>query len=74
MSALFGGTPQLPPPAPITPPKPPPTPVDPAIAKARDKSKQQAALAEGRDKTILTSGLGLTDAAPSGTKKIVLGS
>lgn len=59
--------PPLPPPAP-----PPPTAADPAVARARSDNRQRAALALGRDKTILTSGQGLSDGAGSG-KKTLLG-
>jgi hypothetical protein len=57
----------LPPEAP-----PPPTIVDPVVKKAREQNRQQAALALGRDKTILTSSQGLTEEA-STTKKTLLG-
>jgi hypothetical protein len=60
-------TPPLPPPAP-----PPPTAADPAVARARSDNRQRAALALGRDKTILTSGQGLSDSTGSG-KKTLLG-
>ena len=59
--------PPLPPPAP-----PPPTALDPAVARARESNRQRAALAQGRDKTILTSGQGLTDLV-SPAKKTLLG-
>lgn len=72
--SFFGGggsgpsVPPLPPP-----PPPPPTPVDPAVVKARASNRQQAALAGGRQSTILTSAQGLTSNA-STTKKTYLGS
>jgi len=60
------------PPAPVPAPAPVPTPRDPQVVKARSREKQVAALAQGRDSTILTSGLGLTTRA-NGAKKTVLG-
>lgn len=60
-----------PPPPPPEPP-PPATEVDPAVQKARANSKQRAALATGRNRTILTDPSGLTgDVATSG--KTLLG-
>jgi len=71
---FFGGAPSIPAPPPPPPPPPPlPRPLDPAITRARRKDRQQAALAQGRRGTILTSGLGLTDPATS-AKKTLLGS
>jgi hypothetical protein len=49
-----------PPPPPPAPP-PPPQEQDEAVKKARGTSKQKAALAGGRNATILTSAQGLTD-------------
>lgn len=67
-------TPPMPPvPEPPAPLPPPPQAQDPAIVRARTRSRQQAALAEGRGSTVLTSGLGLTTPASS-TKKTLLGS
>lgn len=64
-------------PQPLPPlPAPIPTPQkqDPAVTTARQKSRQQAALAQGRDSTILTGGLGLIGGARSSAKKRLLGS
>ena len=70
---IFGGPPSIPaPPAPPPPPPPPPKPQDPAVTSARARNRQQAALAQGRGATILTSGLGLTTPATS-AKKTLLG-
>lgn len=62
-------------PLPLPPAAPPPQPQrqDPAVAQARKSNRQQAARAQGRGSTILTSGLGLTTEA-STTKKQLLGS
>jgi hypothetical protein len=51
-------------------PAPPPTVVDPAVKAAGAKNRQLAALAGGRDSTLITGGL--TDPA-STAKKQVLG-
>ena len=60
-----------PPPPPPAPP-PPPTEVDPEVTKARTQSRQRAALASGRNSTILTAAQGLTgDVSTSG--KTLLG-
>ena len=68
---IFGG-PSIPSPPPLPPPPPPPPkPLDPAITRARTRDRQQATLAGGRDKTILTSGLGLTDKAVSANKSLL---
>ncbi len=65
--------PPLPPPLPPPPPPPStPTAADPAVAAARLRQRQRAALAGGRQSTITTSGLGLL--TPAGTaKKTILG-
>ena len=68
--------PALPPPV-----APPPTPVDAAVVRARQISRQRAALAGGRQDTILTSPQGATDEATvaaaqlsgANTKKTLLG-
>jgi hypothetical protein len=64
------------PPIPPTPPpvEPPPQAQDPAVVRAKTKNKQQAALAQGRQSTVLTGGLGLTSGAETGAKKTLLGS
>lgn len=61
-----------PPPLPPAPP-PPPTEVDPAVKRARTENRQRAALAQGRDSTILTSPQGLTNTPMASTKKSILG-
>lgn len=63
--------------SPAPPPPPPPLPdppkeTDPAIKKARDNERQRAALAAGRDSTILNGGAGVTAPATIG-KKTLLG-
>jgi hypothetical protein len=65
--------PEAPPPPPPPAPLPPvPTAQDPAVTKARSTSKQRAALASGRNSTILTSSQGLEgDVTTSG--KTLLG-
>ena len=69
----IGGSPKSPPVPPLPPePAPPPTALDPAVMKARQNSRQAAALAGGREKTILTSGQGLTTPATT-VKKTLLG-
>jgi hypothetical protein len=78
MCVFSSPSPPPPPPPPVIPPPPPlpdppPTPVDPAVTRARTKDRQQAALAQGRSATVLTSGLGLTSEATS-AKKTLLGS
>lgn len=50
-----------------------PTKADPKVGATRKKEKQIAALAAGRDSTVLTQGLGLTGAAPSSAGKALLG-
>ncbi len=52
------------------PPPPPPEPTSKDVTAAREKNQAQAALAEGRSSTILTSGLGLTTPATTAPKKI----
>ena len=49
-------------------PAPSPTPQDPAVRAARRKNRQVAALAQGRQSTILTSGLGLSTPTTSARK------
>jgi len=61
-----------PPPPPPPPAPPPPEAQDPAVSRARRLDRQQAALAGGRQATILTGGLGLTTGA-DGARKTLLG-
>ena len=69
----LGATPPAPPPPPKPAPLPEaPTPVSKEVVNARSRSRQQAALAEGRKGTIATSPLGLTTQA-STAKKALLG-
>lgn len=68
----FGGTPATPTPPPLPPEAAPPvTPVDPKVKEKRDRTRQQAALAEGRGKNILTSPLGLTTEATTAPKQLL---
>lgn len=70
----MGGGGSAPSPPPLPPPlPPPPTPADPAVTAARDKNRQIAALAAGRDSTIQNSGgaQGLSD--PLDNKKQLTG-
>jgi hypothetical protein len=64
--------PRMPAPPP-PPPAPPPTPQrqDPAVGAARAQTRHTAALAAGRDKTILTSGFGLATPAVSAKKRLL---
>lgn len=65
-------SPKTPEPPPLPPPAaPPPTPVDPAVQRARLDNRQRAALALGRDRTILTSAQGLLDTPMSGKKSLL---
>ncbi len=59
----------------VAPPPPARLPLksDPKVRSARRKDKQAAALAEGRDSTILTRGLGLIGPAKSSAGKRLLG-
>lgn len=59
--------PPLPPP-----PAPAPTPLDPQVQKARTDERKLAALAAGRQGTILTGGQGL-EPLDNTTRKILLG-
>jgi hypothetical protein len=61
-------------PAPIVVPTPvaAPTVDDTEVKAAEEKQRKLAALAKGRESTILTGGLGLTDEAPT-TQKTLLG-
>lgn len=62
-------------PAPIPlppPPAPPPTPLDPQVQKARTDERRLAALAAGRQGTIVTGGQGLQP-LDNTTRKILLG-
>jgi len=61
----FGSTPTPAAPAPPTPPKDPPTKADPAVKQARDDERQRAALAAGRQGTVLTGGV----TAPANTTR-----
>lgn len=68
----FGGAPSVQAPPPLPPPAPPPpTEVEPEVRKARAKNRSAAALAGGRQSTILTSSQGLT--APTEAGKQLLG-
>lgn len=68
----IGGSPKTPEVPPLPPPAaPPPTAADPAVARARDSNRSRAALALGRDKTILTSSQGLEPVEQQ--KKTLLG-
>lgn len=64
------------PPSPPPPPPPPelpvvPKPTDKEITATRNKARAQAALARGRQDTILTSGMGLTTPAPTAPKTVL---
>jgi hypothetical protein len=64
-------------PKPQTPAPPPPLPepakeTDPAVARSRASERSRAALAAGRDSTVLTGGASLTDTANT-NKKTLLG-
>jgi len=59
------------PPPPAPPPPPLPTPVDPAVKKARADNRQAAALAGGRQSTVLTTSQGLTDVVADGRKTVL---
>lgn len=70
----IGSTPSVP--APPTPPPAaaepkPTTPVDPNVKRRREDIRQEAALAEGRGSTILTSPLGLTTKASTAPKQLL---
>ena len=68
----MGGSPTPPAPPPPPPPAPPaPTPVDPEVRRARSNNRNKAALAEGRDATILTSPVGLTKKASTAQKSLL---
>jgi len=70
----IGGSPSVPAPPPPPPaPPPPPKKTDPAVQQARVANRQQAALMQGRQDTILTSGQGLTDPVNQTAKKSLLG-
>lgn len=63
---------RLTPPPPLPPaPTPVPTKQDPAVLKARQRERRQAALSAGRGSTVLTSGLGLTTEASSAKKSLL---
>lgn len=49
----------------------PPDPAGTEVQKARAKARARAALAQGRDDTILTSGLGLTSPATTAPKTVL---
>lgn len=53
-------------------PPPPPTPVDPAVSRSRQRERSNAAIAQGRASTILTTPQGLLGEAET-TKKTLLG-
>ena len=65
-----GGSPS-PPPLPPE-PAPPPTMLDPQVVRNKATNRRRAALASGRDSTILTGPQGLSP--ETGTLKTVLGS
>jgi len=68
---IGGSTP--PAPAPLPAPAPPaPTRVDPEVRKAKTQNRQRAALAAGRNSTIVTGSQGLSGES-SGNAKTVLG-
>jgi len=68
----IGSSPSTPTPPPLPPePAPPPTPVDPEVREARRRTRSQAALAEGRQGTILSSPLGVTRRASTATKSLL---
>ena len=69
---MGGGSKPTPPPLPPEPP-PPPSRVDPEVVRARSSNKRAAALATGRDKTILTTAQGLTTPANTTGPKTLLG-
>lgn len=61
-------------PAPPPPPEPlpePPSEVAPEVTKARTQSRQRAALASGRNSTILTASQGLTGDVSTGGKTLL---
>lgn len=68
-----GGVKSIAPPPPPPEPPPPPTRVDPEVVRARQGNKRAAALAVGRDKTILTTAQGLTTPANTTAPKTLLG-
>lgn len=66
-----GSAPSIPAPPPPPPPPPPiPTKADPQVTEARNRTRSRAALAQGRQSTILTSGLGLTTPASTASSQI----
>lgn len=67
-------SPRAPSPPPLPPaPPPPPTETDPSVKRARVENRQRAALAQGRDSTILTGPQGLANTPVALTKKSILG-
>lgn len=65
------GRPNIPPPQLAPAPPPVPTSADPSVGKAKQRTRQQAALAAGRSSTILTGGLGLTTPAFTAKKSLL---
>lgn len=70
----LGSKPPTPPPPPQPAPLPePPKTVDEEVRRARKRGRQQAALAEGREGSIVTSPLGLTKRANTARKSVLGG-
>ena len=71
--ALLGGRPPpvITAPAAPPPPAPPPKQTDEEVTRARQRNRAQAALAQGRPKNILTSGLGLTSPVATAPKTVL---
>jgi len=61
--------------APPPPPAPPPVPTkqDPNVQRNIARDRRMSALAQGRQSTILTGGMGLTTPATYGARKSALG-
>jgi len=60
-------------PPPIPTPPPVPTKQDPKVQENIAKDRRMSALAQGRQSTILTGGMGLTTPATYGARKSALG-
>lgn len=69
----FAATPSRPNAAPPPAPPPVPTKQDPKVQQNIARDRQVAGLAQGRNSTILTSGLGLNTAPAFSAKKKALG-
>jgi len=66
------GSSPAPAPAPLPAPAPPaPTRADPEVKKAKTQNKQRAALAAGRNSTIVTGSQGLVSESTSGSKTLL---